>query len=88
MNKRNIANFLITKEFLATILQLPETIKIIGTEWDFSSDSIRIHIENEDGNILDSIDYGERSPNILPEVLLHVNNTVTRNFKSKNNESN
>ena len=74
--KRRSANFIISKQLLRQVLNLPDNCKLLGIEWDFPTDAMRVYIESPD---LAEVDDGNIVPTVSPIVTQYVdkNNKVS-----------
>lgn len=66
---RNMASFAVTPQLIEQALSMPEGIKIVGAEWDFSSQTIRLYLE---GPGLPEFEPGFTIPNIMPKIIVTI----------------
>lgn len=59
------ANFIISRDLLAKLIQLPDDCEIKGAEWDFISNGLRVYIVGTD---LPECSFGQLSETIFPLV--------------------
>ena len=74
---RRLASFVISTNLLAELLHLPENHKIIGSQWDWASNSPRLFVEGPD---LPIVPEGELISFITPTLTVKNNEDGTRDF--------
>ena len=62
MNSTNRAQIIISPELISKAISLPNDIKIIGADWNFESQSVRLFL---DGERLPTVAEGEIIPLIM-----------------------
>ena len=65
MKTSNRAQMIVYCGLLADAISLPNDVKIIGADWNFESQSVRLFLE---GERLPAVDEGEIIPLIMPFV--------------------
>lgn len=61
--KRNMASILATGQLIEDALGIPSDHKIVGAQWDFVSNSVRLFVE---GPCLPEVDEGDTVKDITP----------------------
>lgn len=69
MKTRNMACFSVTPRLIEDAIKMPENHFIVGAEWDFASNSIRLYIE---GDSLPEVPIGNMVQTINPSLTRQV----------------
>ena len=69
MSNRRMASFTVSPPLLEEALTLPDGHRIVGAEWDFAANAVRLYVE---GPGLPEVEPGAYAPSVVPVVTVSI----------------
>jgi hypothetical protein len=80
MSGRNMASFAVSLGLIESALNFPDNHKIVGTEWDFAANAVRLIVE---GPSLPAVELGQVVPTVFPSISVTIKEDGKRLYEWK-----